>query len=146
MIRWIFSGVDIRSFRLNFGLAIVRIFSGLGIALGHGIGKIPVSEGLVESIDKLGFPFPVFFAWGAALSEFGGGLLLTLGLGTRPVSLFLFLTMAGVAFLHHAEDPFARKEKVFLYLVIFLFFFLVGSGKYGIDNAIRNHRAKKYLL
>ena len=62
--------------------------AGLGLAIGHGWGKIAglatgESDGLIAGIGSLGFPMPGLFAWAAALAEFGGALCVAFGLGTR---------------------------------------------------------------
>ena len=137
MLKYFISGSTIKSISVNTGLFILRVFAGLSIAIGHGLKKIPVSEGFVNGISNLGLPLPSFFAWAAALAEFGGGLLLVLGLFTRPAAFFLSFTMFVAAFVRHADDPFGTKEKALLYLIIFLLYLFTGSGKYGIDNAIR---------
>ena len=134
----LFGGANIESEHANVGLAILRVISGLSIAFGHGIGKIPPSAGLVAGTAKLGFPLPEFFAWAAAFGEFGGGLLLALGLLTRPGTFFMGFTMMVAAFGVHAADPFGIKEMALLYLAIAVMFLLVGSGKYGVDACIRS--------
>jgi len=115
----------------------LRVFTGLSIAFGHVIKKLPVSEGFINSISNLGFPIPAFFAWSAAMVEFGGRVLLVMGLFTRPAAFFLSFTMCVAVFVRHADDPFGTKEKALMYLLIFLLYLFTGSGKFGIDNAIR---------
>ena len=137
MLKFVISGEEIKSRALNVGLTILRVFAGMSIVFGHGLGKIPVSDRFIEGVVNLGLPFPVFFAWSAGISEFFGGLLLALGLFTRPSAFFLTLTMATAAFLRHADDPFSGKEKALLYMVIFILFLFMGSGKYGIDQSLR---------
>src|SRR5262245_13710552 len=96
-------------FRADLALLLLRL-AGLGLALAHGWGKIErfaTGQGgrLVESVAKLGFPQPELFAWAAALSEFVGGLLVTLGLGTRVAAGFAAFTMGVAAFArHHAHE------------------------------------------
>ncbi len=136
--RFLFGGAVIESIPANVGVAILRVFVGLSMALGHGLGKIPPSERFVTITGDLGFPVPEFFAWVAAFSEFGGGLLLALGLLTRPGAFFIWFTMLVAVFLQHAADPFSTKEMAFLYLVITGMFVVVGSGKYGVDTLIRS--------
>ena len=128
----------IESTLANVGLAILRVFTGLSMAFAHGLGKVPPSERFVEATAKLGFPLPEFFAWAAGLSEFVGGLLLAVGLFTRPSAFFLSCTMFVAAFLQHAADPFGRKEKALLFLAISLAFLLIGAGKYAVDHWIRS--------
>lgn len=82
----------------DLGLLLLRIGMGLAMAFAHGLGKLPPSDKLIEGVGSMGFPVPVVFAWLAALSEFAGGILIALGLFTRPASLFLAGTMC-TAFL-----------------------------------------------
>jgi len=125
----------------DLGLLILRVGIGLSLAFGHGLGKIPVSEGFVEGVDKMGFPFPVFFAWAAALSEFLGGIFLALGFATKPNSVLITFTMLTAFFIRHGDDPFARKEKAIIYAVVAIYLIFKGAGKYSIDHTIYNRMA-----
>ncbi|BFM14934.1 DoxX family protein [Maricurvus nonylphenolicus] len=49
----------------------------------------------------LGLPMPELLGWAAALTEFGGGILLIAGLATRLVSIPLMITMLVAAFAVH---------------------------------------------
>ena len=95
----------------DIGLLVLRLGAGLFMAFGHGFGKIPPSDGFIGGVEKLGLPMPIFFAWMAAFSEFLGGLLIALGLFTRPAAFFWICTMGTAAFIRHADDPFSAKEK-----------------------------------
>ena len=117
----LFSGTVINSFAANIGLAGLRIFTGLSMAFAHGVGKIPPSEGFTKGIADMGFPAPNWFAWAAGLSEFGGGILIALGIMTRPASFFLGVTMFVAAFIRHAADLFMRKKKALLFLSLAVF-------------------------
>jgi len=136
----VFGGAVIESTLANVGLTILRVFTGLSMAFAHGLGKVPPSERFVEGTANMGFPMPEFFAWGAGLSEFGGGLFLALGLFTRPSAFFLCCTMFVAGFIRHAADPFGGKEKALLFLAISLAFLLIGAGKYGVDAWVRSRR------
>ncbi len=137
MNKIIFSWTYLPSFKANIGIALLRIYTGLSMAFGHGVGKVPPSARFAEGIADLGFPAPQFFSWAAGLSELGGGLLIALGLMTRPASFFLGVTMFVAAFIRHGTDPFMQKEKALLFLSITVFLILVGAGKYSIDRIIR---------
>jgi putative oxidoreductase len=137
----LFSGEKIEGFKANLGILILRVFTGLTMAFAHGIGKIPPSSNFIGMIDaKLGMPFPSYFAWGAALGEFLGGIFLALGLMTRPSAFFVFFTMGVAAFNAHGADPFGRKEKALLYFVISLFFMFTGPGKFSLDEIVRKKK------
>ena len=138
----LFGGADIDSLAANLGLAVLRVVAGLSLAFGHGLGKMPPSERFIEGTGNMGFPAPEFFSWAAGLSEFGGGMLLALGLLTRPSSFFIGATMMVAGFIRHAADPFSRKEKAWLYLAIVIAFLLVGAGRYSIDALFRKSESE----
>lgn len=136
MKKWLLGGVEFQSLMPNVSITLLRLFTGLALAFGHGLGKIPPSERFVEGVAKLGFPLPSLFAWSAGSAEFFGGLLLAAGLLTRPSAFFIFITMTVAAIMRHANDPFAVKEKALLYGFVALVFLIVGCGKYGLDAVI----------
>lgn len=121
-------------------LLILRVFAGLSMAFAHGLGKLPPPDMLVQGVAGIGFPMPEFFAWNAALAEFLGGLLLVLGLLTRPAAAAIAFTMLIAAFVVHAADPYQVKEMAFLYLFIALFFMIMGPGRYSVDRLLNKRQ------
>jgi putative oxidoreductase len=99
--RKLVSGTDMPNLPAEIGMTTLRVFAGLSMALAHGLGKIrePASEGLVSTINQLGLPSPVFFAWMVGITEFFGGIMLAAGLLTRISGAMLCFTMlvAGLA-------------------------------------------------
>ncbi len=71
--------------------------------------------------------------------ELVGGLLLLLGLFTRPVAFILSGEMAVAYFGFHAFQAFwpihNKGELAALYCFVFLFFAVAGPGKYALDRA-----------
>ena len=129
----------------DLGRALLRIFAGLALAFGHGLGKIPPSEGFIGGVTELGFPIAVFFAWASGLTEFVGGLLLAAGLFTRPASLLITINMAVAGFLRHADDPFSGKEKALLFLAVAVMYLLAGAGRYSLDALIRRRNRSSLI-
>lgn len=125
----------------DIGLLILRVFAGLALAFGHGMGKMPPSERFVERVSAMGFPGGELFAWLAALAEVVGGFLIALGLLTRPVAVFVACHMAIVAAVAHANDPFSGKEKALLFLAIFISFAFTGAGRNSLDALVFGRRA-----
>lgn len=121
----------------DLGLLIFRLFVGLTMALAHGLGKVPPPQMLVDGVAGMGFPLPVAFSWGAALSELIGGLLIAVGLFTRPAAFALGMTMVVAAFVAHAADPFERKEMALLYLVACVLLVFQGAGRFSLDRIFR---------
>lgn len=121
----------------NAGLALLRIFTGVALMLGHGIGKLPPSEGFIDRVGTMGFPVPVLFAWAASLSEFLGGAFLALGFLTRVSSFFIVCVMLTAVLGVHLNDPFDKQEKAFLYLFIAFAFMLKGASDWSLDGFLR---------
>lgn len=121
---------------------LLRVFVGLTMALGHGLGKMPPPQMLVDGVAGLGFPMPEMFAWAAALAELAGGLFVAFGLLTRPAAAFIAFTMLVAAFGAHAADGFDKKEMALLYFFTMLFFALAGAGRWSLDHII-SRRCKK---
>lgn len=117
----------------DLGLLVLRLGVGLPLALAHGLGKLPPSDGFVDGTAALGFPLPVVFAWAAALAEFVGGLLVAAGLLTRPASAFVAVTMAVAVFGAHAGDPFGDREMALLYGVAALALVGLDAGRFSLD-------------
>jgi putative oxidoreductase len=133
----LFGGESGLSFIGNAGIALLRIFAGVALMLGHGIGKLPPSDQFIERTGALGFPVPVVFAWAAAFSEFLGGAFLALGFLTRVSSFFIICVMLTALIGVHWNDPFDRQEKAFLFLFIALAFLLKGASDWSIDAFLR---------
>ena len=121
----------------EIGLTLLRVFAGLVMAFAHGFGKLPPTEGFIGGVTEMGLPLPNFMAWMASITESIGGILLAIGLLTRPVSFLLFMTMAVAAFGRHMNDPFKAKELALCYLVVYLVFMIRGAGKFSVDEVIR---------
>lgn len=139
-------------------LLLLRL-AGLGLALGHGWGKLlrlasGHGAGFVDAVAKLGFPLPGLFAWAAALAEFAGGLCIALGLATRVAAAFAGFSMAVAAFVrHHAhahllvylgllrapaetQAKWGNPELALVYLAIFLAVGLAGPGRLSLDHLL----------
>ncbi len=73
----------------------------------------------------------------AGVLEAAGGLLLLLGLFTRPVAFVLAGEMAVAYFLRHAPEGFwpilNRGELAALYCFLWLYFAAVGAGPWSLD-------------
>ncbi|MDT7858397.1 DoxX family protein [Rubrivirga sp. S365] len=134
-------GATPREASADAALLVLRVVTGLSLALGHGLGKVPPSPGFVETVGALGFPAPELFAWGATAAELGGGLLLALGLLTRPAATLVAGTMAVVTLAANAGKAFGDLELGLLYGVIALVFAVLGAGRYSLDAALRRRIA-----
>jgi putative oxidoreductase len=121
----------------DIGLAILRVVAGVAMAVNHGADKIRDPSKIIGFAGSLGFPAPTFFGWMAAIAEFFGGILLALGLATRPAAFLVGCTMFTAAFIAHADDNLKTREPALLFLSVAVLFLLTGSGRYGIDALLR---------
>ena len=135
LLRQILGAAEVDCPVADGALTLLRVVTGLTLALAHGLGKLPPSEKFVGMVTGMGFP-PVF-AWAAALSEFGGGLCLALGLATRPAATVVCFTMLVAALGQHRSDLFGEGERAILYGTIALTFALLGSSRFGLDRLVR---------
>lgn len=119
----------------HFGLLWMRVLMGAGIAT-HGYGKLYSIPKFAEGVAEMGFPAPILFAFGAAVSEFFGGIFIALGLATRPAALAVFMTMAVAAFIRHALDPFKVKELALAYFTMAGTLLFTGAGRISIDALV----------
>ena len=87
--RFLFGGAVIESIPANVGLAILRVFAGLSMALGHGLGKIPPSERFVTITGDLGVSCSRVFCLDGCL--FGVWRRATAGTGFTHAARGVFL-------------------------------------------------------
>ena len=86
----------------------------------------------------------------AGVLEFGGGLLLMIGLLTRPVAFLLSGTMAVAYFMAHAPEGFLPivngGELAVVYCWVFLYLAAAGGGPWSVDAMLmRGGRANGAL-
>ena len=133
----LFGGTGGGSWLADLGLMLLRVFAGVAMAVYHGADKMKNPGKVIGDAEDMGFPVPFVFGWMAAFSEFFGGVLLALGLATRPAAFLIACTMATAAFIAHSGDRFTTREKALLYLFVSVLFMLIGSGRYGMDALLR---------
>ena len=103
----------------------------------HGFDKIPPSEKFIGFLSSLDIPFPVISAWLAGLAEGVGGLLIAIGLLTRPSAIAVAIAMVVAAFIAHGDSLLDKGELALVYLAAMIAIIGFGSGKFGIDRALR---------
>ena len=88
---------------------------------------------------------PLFSLLGlAGVLEFFGGLLVVLGLFTRPTAFILSGQMAVAYFMVHAPKGFwplqNNGDLAMLWSFVFLYLAVAGGGEWGLDHAWRRDR------
>lgn len=122
---------------LNTDLAalLLRIIFG-GLMAYHGYTKLiafdqilPMFTDIIGIGAKNSFILLIF-------AELGCGLLVVLGLLTRLSVIPIFISMFVAYFVAHGKDPFQVKELAFVFMLLPVVIFVLGSGKYSIDNLL----------
>ena len=125
-------------------LALLRVFTGL-LYMQHGVQKL---FGLLVPPDRPWNGAPPMFSqfWFAGVLETFGGLLIVLGLFTRPVAFLLAGEMAVAFFQAHFPRGFwpilNGGEAPVLFCFIYLHLFAVGAGPWSID-ALRGRKSAR---
>jgi putative oxidoreductase len=128
---------------VDLALLVVRIFVGLTM-LTHGYPKL----GKLTNDGPLDFGDPLNIGPGPSLvltvfAEFICSMFIILGLGTRLAVIPLMVTMLVAAFVVHKADGFGKQEMAVLYLMIYFFLFMTGSGKYSLDRILEKRWLKQ---
>lgn len=125
-------------------LGILRFLTGVMFAC-HGAQKMFGAFGGMPA----GMPIPWYIDWIAGPLELFGGILIAIGLLTRPVAFLCSGLMAVAYFKGHAfgTGSFVFWPKVnqgeiaVLYCWIFLYIAAAGPGRWAVDNLWARRRA-----
>ena len=117
--------------------ALLRIVVGVLFAM-HGSQKlfgVPGDKPPVELVSLMGL---------AGIIEFAGGLLIALGLFTRPAAFICSGTMAVAYFMAHGlQHPLPiinQGEPAVIYCFVFLYIWAHGPGIWSLDGSLRRNR------
>ena len=121
----------------HFFLNVLRIGAAL-LFMQHGAQKL---FGVLGSPGGAEFPSQI---WLAGMLELWGGLLILLGLFTRPVALLVAGEMAVAYLTSHMPNGFFpvvnRGELALLFMLIWLFIAANGGGGFSLDGLIASRR------
>ena len=129
-------------------LALLRVTAGL-LLVQHGVQKLFGVLGGYRGVPGATAPL-VSQSGVAGVLEIGGGLLLALGLLTRPTAFVLSGLLAAAYFLRHAPRGFwpltNGGELAALYAFVFLLYAAMGAGPLSLDAWRGRRRANRRLF
>lgn len=140
---------DLANMRLTWEprvLSVVRIIVGL-LYLEHGLNKI---FGFPPTPTHHPYVLFTLVPGLAGILETVGGILIVLGLFTRPVAFILSGEMAFAYFMSHAPRSFFPLlnggEGAIVYCFIFLYFFVAGAGVWSLDALWSSGGSARYAV
>jgi putative oxidoreductase len=141
MVQWLMGGAEVVKGKGAVAILLLRLVAGLAF-IQHGWPKIQ------QAFTWMGpeAAVPGFLQALAALSEFGGGMALVLGVLTRLAALGIACTMLVAIFMVHVPkgDPFVGRggsyELAAVYLAIMLVLLLRGAGQLSLDALLCRKR------
>lgn len=138
---FLYGGIHQNSANQNIGFLLLRFFVGLALCTVFEKffpknGTWGPQEWFIQDTANMGFPFPALFAWVAVLAEFFGGILLMLGLFTRPAALMNVFVTFTATFIYHNGDIGESGLLSFFFMIMCLCIALFGPGKFSLDYLI----------
>ena len=133
--------------KLTFlGPTLARLTVGL-VFIGTGWGKLHSLGDVTDFFASLHIPAPGFNARLAASTEFFGGILVLVGLGTRLAALPLAFTMVVAIMTAKRADINGLTALVgfeeWSYLVFFIWLAVAGAGSLSLDNLVTRWRRRQ---
>lgn len=130
---------------IDLALLVIRLILGV-IFIIHGGQKLfgwydgPGIEGVTGMMKKFGVAHPTLLAWLVAFSEFGGGLLVLVGLLTPLAAAVTVSVMLTAVILVHGQNGFFNKDKGYEFnlslIALGVALMLTGAGAFSIDQLL----------
>lgn len=121
----------------DFAETLLRVVAGAALVT-HGLGKIGDPFGAAGMVEGLGFYPGAFWSLMLSLTELVGGVLITIGLLTRPASLAAMFVLLVTVWFHWItmDQGYAGAEKSILWAAVFFFFVIRGGNRHSVDARI----------
>jgi putative oxidoreductase len=131
--------IDYPVLNADLGALLLRLALG-GMMIYFGYNKLsnynqilPMFGDIIGIGSKLSFNLVIF-------AEFFCGIFVALGFLTRLSVIPILITMIVAYFIAHAKDTFQVKQGAFIYMILCLPVFVLGSGRYSVDALMFRRR------
>lgn len=115
----------------------MRVIAGFAFMM-HGWPKMNNPMGTASMVEMIGFYPAAFWSPLLAGTEFIGGLLLLLGLLTRPAAVATSIVLCVTTYFHWVikAEGYSGAEYSLLWLGLTLYFAVHGGGRFSLDRLI----------
>lgn len=115
----------------------MRVFAGIALII-HGWPKIQDPMRMVGMVEGLGFAPGAFWSPLLSVTEFFGGILLVLGLLTRPAAFATMIVLLTTVYAHWVAmgQGWSGAELSILWSTILLYFVMAGGNRFSVDAII----------
>jgi putative oxidoreductase len=121
-------------------LLLIRLILAYGF-YGPAMMKLNDVSAIADWFTNIGIPAPTLNAYLATYTELAGAMLLTLGLGTRLISIPLIITMLVAIKTVHWENGFNASDNGYeipvYYMIMLITLLFAGPGRVSLDYLIR---------
>jgi putative oxidoreductase len=119
------------------GETLLRAVAGIFLTI-HGSQKITEPFGAAEMVEGLGFYPGAFWSLLLACTEFFGGILIAIGLLTRPAAFAGMFVLLVTVWFHWVAmgEGYSGAEKSLLWAAILFFFVIRGGNRHSVDARI----------
>ena len=116
---------------------LLRAIAGLALVT-HGAGKIGDPFGAAGMVEGLGFYPGAFWSLMLSLTEFFGGVLIAVGLLTRPASFAAMVVLLVTVYFHWIVQGqgYSGAEKSILWAAVFFYFTIRGGNRHSVDDKL----------
>jgi putative oxidoreductase len=129
---WTSKSADLASLVLRLALG--------SIMMSHGIPKLMnLLSGTIAFGDPIGIGITTSLTL-VVFAEFFCSILIIFGFWTRLALIPLIITMLVAVFIVHINEGIGKMELALIYLLSYCALFLLGSGKYSIDEYFKRKK------
>jgi putative oxidoreductase len=113
---------------------LLRVVAGAALVT-HGLGKVVDPFGATGMVESLGFYPGAFWSPLLSFTEFFSGILVAVGLLTRPASFAAMFILLVTVWFHWVslDQGYSGAEKSILWASIFFYFLIRGGNRHSVD-------------